>query len=43
MKKQGDIASLFRNHAANKQKFIVSTPQEQEEESLATEETLLKS
>jgi hypothetical protein len=42
MKKQGDIASLLRNHAAKKHKFIasllsldvtqVSTPQEQEEE-----------
>jgi hypothetical protein len=41
MKKQGDIASLFRNHAAKKQKFIASSlssdatqappPQEQEE------------
>jgi hypothetical protein len=25
MKKQGDIASLFRNHAAKKQKFIASS------------------
>jgi hypothetical protein len=42
MKKQRDIASLFRNHAVKKQKFIASslspdatqapTPQEQEEE-----------
>jgi hypothetical protein len=25
MKKQGDIASLFRNHAVKKQKFIASS------------------
>jgi hypothetical protein len=37
MKKQGDIASLFRNHAAKRQKFIVSTPQEQEEERINEE------
>jgi hypothetical protein len=37
MKKQGDIASLFRNHAAKKQKFIASTPQEQEEEMINEE------
>jgi hypothetical protein len=47
MKKQGDIASLFRNHAAKKQKFIASslspdvtqalTPQEQEEERINEE------
>jgi hypothetical protein len=37
MKKQGGIASLFRNHAAKRQKFIVSTPQEQEEERINEE------
>jgi hypothetical protein len=47
MKKQGDIASLFRNHAAKKQKFIASslsldvtqasTPQEQVEERINEE------
>jgi hypothetical protein len=47
MKKQGDITSLFRNHAAKKQKFIASslspdvtqasTPQEQEEERINEE------
>ncbi|PWZ31709.1 hypothetical protein Zm00014a_021970 [Zea mays] len=37
MKKQGDISSLFRNHAAKKQKFIASTPQEQEEEMINEE------
>jgi hypothetical protein len=47
MKKQRDIASLFRNHAAKKQKFIssslspdvtqASTPQEQEEERINEE------
>jgi hypothetical protein len=47
MKKQGDIASLFRNHAAKKQKFIASslspdvtqasTPKEQEEERINEE------
>jgi hypothetical protein len=49
MKKQGDITSLFRNHAAKKQKFIAfslspdvtqaSTPQEQEEERINEEST----
>jgi hypothetical protein len=37
MKKQGNIVSLFRNHAAKKQKFIASTPQEQEEEMINEE------
>jgi hypothetical protein len=47
MKKQGDIASLFRNHAAKKQKFIASslsldvtqasTPQEQEKDRINEE------
>jgi hypothetical protein len=47
MKKQGDIASFFRNHAAKKQKFIASslspdvtqasTPQEQEKERINEE------
>jgi hypothetical protein len=37
MKKQGDIASLFRNHAAKKHKFIASTPQEQEEDRINEE------
>jgi hypothetical protein len=37
MKKQGDIASLFRNHAAKKQKFIASRPQEQEEDRINKE------
>jgi hypothetical protein len=37
MKKQGDIASLFRNHVAKKHKFIVSTPQEQEEDRINEE------
>jgi hypothetical protein len=51
MKKQRDIASLFRNHAAKKQKFIdsslspdvtqASTHQEQEEE-MINEENVLK-
>jgi hypothetical protein len=47
MKKQGDIASFFRNHAAKKQKFIASSlspdvtqasiPQEQEKERINEE------